>query len=106
MMANLPVLRLPAIGSPVKDAFDAFGKGSLLTLRGKGERSLEDIADIMATMGVLGDVEFDVIPFEIQDELTCIRQEHVLDEQDLGKLVYLGCIEVGNCKPCIRIVRE
>jgi hypothetical protein len=57
-------------------------------------------------MSVLGDVQFDVIPHEIQDELTCIRQEHVLDEQDLGKLVYLGCIEVRDCKPGIRILRE
>ncbi|WP_298683364.1 hypothetical protein [uncultured Methanomethylovorans sp.] len=106
MMANLPVLRLPAIGSPVQDAFDALGKGPLLSLRGKGERSLEYIADIMAAMGVLGDVEFNVVPHEIQDELAGIRQEHVLDEQDLGKLVYLGGVEVGDREPRIRILRE
>ena len=106
MMANLPVFLLPAIGSPVKYSFDAFRKGPLLTLRGKGERSLEDIADIVSSMSVLGHVELDVIPNEIQDELTGIRQEHVLDEQDLGKLVYLGCIEVGDRKPGIRILRE
>lgn len=106
MMANLPVLRLPGIGSPVQDAFNAFSKGPLLTLRGKGERSLEDIPDIVPAMSVLGDVELDVIPHKIQDEPAGIRQEHVLDEQDLGKLVYLGCIEVRDREPCICIVRE
>lgn len=35
MMANLPVLLLPGIDSPVKDAFDALGKGPLLALWGK-----------------------------------------------------------------------
>ncbi len=57
-------------------------------------------------MRVLGDVELDVIPHEVENELTCIRQEHVLDEQDLGKLVYLGCIEIGDCKPGICILWE
>ncbi len=105
-MANLPVFLLPAMGSPVQDAFDAFGKGPLLTLRGKGKRSLEDVPDIVSSMSVLGNVQFDIIPHKIQDEPAGIRQEHVLDEQDLGKLIYLGCIEVGDCKPGIRIVRE